>query len=104
MRGAARRGREFEIEIATLLRAASFRVVENAGVARPRQTDLYAQCEGLDLLVEVKNQQRKVDVSDIDALRSRLHRTTADVVGAIFTTSKLTAGAIKAIEADRTRE
>src|ERR1700738_355117 len=97
-------GREFENKVAELLRAGGFRVTSNAGAARPRQTDLYARGDGVDLLVEVKNRQRKVDISYIDSLRSRLHRTTGDVVGAIFTTSEVTHGVIKAIEQDRTRE
>jgi hypothetical protein len=45
-----------------------------------------------------------VDVSDIDDLRSRLRHVTPDVVGALFTTSGVTRGAIAEIEADRTRE
>lgn len=97
-------GRGFEIEIAQLLRAGGFRVTSNAGAARPRQTDIYARALGIDLLVEVKDKKRKVDVADIDDLRARLCRTAADVVGAIFTMSLITRGALRAIESDRTRE
>jgi Holliday junction resolvase len=104
MQHVANRGREFENKIAELLRVSGFRVTSNAGAARPRQTDLYAQGDGVDLLVEVKDRQRKVNVGDVDSLRSRLDRTAADVVGAIFTTSEVTKGVIKAIEVDRTRE
>jgi hypothetical protein len=98
------RGRDVESEVAALLRGAGLRVEVDVAAARPRQTDLYARGEGLDLLVEVKARKRKIDVSDVDALRSRLRRTTEDVVGAIFTTSGLTSGAIAEIESDRTRE
>jgi len=83
------RGRALEIEVAQFLRSAGFRTTTNAGAARPRQTDMYAQGDGVDLLVEAKDRERKVDVSDVDAMRSRLRRTTADVVGVIFTTSGL---------------
>jgi hypothetical protein len=62
------------------------------------------RADSFDLLVEAKNQKRKVDVSDIDDLRARLGRVSSDIVGAIFTTSGLTKAAIEAIESDRTRE
>ncbi|MGT2500184.1 restriction endonuclease [Bradyrhizobium guangxiense] len=104
MDSSAVRGHKFELEIAKLLRAAGFEVTLNAGAAAPRQTDLFAQGQSLDLLVEAKDRRRKVDVSDVDALRARLSRTASDVVGVIFSTSGLTRGATKAIEVDRTRE
>jgi hypothetical protein len=97
-------GHEFELEVAKFLQAAGFEVTPNAGAARPRQTDLFARGQSLDLLIEVKNRRHKVDVSDVDALRARLSRTASDVVGVIFSTSGLTKGALKAIEVDRTRE
>jgi Restriction endonuclease len=100
---AAARGREFEAEVAKFLRTAGFDVTPNAKTAKPRQTDLFAKGDNLDLLVEVKNQKRDLDVSDIDALRSRLDRTPPDIVGAIFTTSGLTKNAIAEIEKDRIR-
>ena len=97
-------GRGFEIEIEKLLKEGGFNATSNARAAHPRQTDIYARTPGLDLLVEVKDRKRKIDVADIDELRARLLRTASDVVGAIFTTSSITRGAIKAIESDRTRE
>jgi len=103
VKGAAARGREFEAEVADFLRSAGFDVTPNAKTAKPRQTDLFAKDDNLDLLVETKNQKRNVGVNDIDSLRSRLGRTTSDIVGAIFTTSGLTKGAIEEIEKDRTR-
>src|SRR6202008_234237 len=39
-----------------------------------------------------------------DALRSRLSRAPADVVGVVFSTSGLTKGAVEVIEANRSRE
>jgi Holliday junction resolvase len=104
MTGAAERGRKFEAEVAELFRAGGFRVDIDPGMAKPRQTDLCARTEGIDLLIEVKNRRRKVEVGDVDALRSRLSRTAADIVGVIFTTSGLSREAIKAIETDRRRE
>jgi hypothetical protein len=103
VKSAAARGRDFEAEVAKFLSAAGFDVTMNAKAARPRQTDLYAKRDGVDLLVEAKNQKRNIDVSDIDAIRSRLNRTPSDIIGAIFTTSRLTPRAVEAIETDRTR-
>jgi Holliday junction resolvase len=101
---ANRQGRKFEAEVAKLLRAAGFEVIENAGTAKPRQTDLFARGDGIDLLIEAKNRKHRIHVGDIDDLRSRLHRSPLDIVGVIFTTSKLTNEAIRAIESDRQRE
>jgi Holliday junction resolvase len=70
VKSAAARGRDFEAEVAKFLSAAGFDVTMNAKAARPRQTDLYAKRDGVDLLVEAKNQKRNIDVSDIDAIRS----------------------------------
>jgi Holliday junction resolvase len=100
----AARGREFESEVENFLRLAGFVVTPNAGAAKPRQTDLVAEGDEVTLSVEAKDRKRNVEVGDIDALRSRLNRTSPDFVGAIFSTSKLTRGAIEAIEADRSRE
>lgn len=104
MTSAAQRGYDFELVVSKLLRDSGFAVTRNARAARPRQTDIYATLDDLHLIVEVKNRRKKIDVSDIDAMRSRLARTPADVVGAIFTTSSLTANAIEVIETHRGRE
>ena len=98
------RGHNFETDVAALLRAGGFEVTSNAKAAKPRQTDLFARADDVDLLIEVKNRKRRIDVNDIDALRARLGRVASDIVGVIFTTSKLTRGAIRAIESDRQRE
>jgi hypothetical protein len=100
MQSSAPRGQEFEIRIAKLLRDSGFRVEPNAGIARPRQTDIFARAEGIDLLVEVKNRKQKIDVDDIDSLRSRLRRAPPDIVGAFFTTSNPTSGAIRELESN----
>jgi hypothetical protein len=97
-------GRALELEVLELLRNNGFRVHLDAKAARPRQTDIVALGKEMNLLIEVKDRQRSVDVNDIDSLRARLSRTTPDVIGMIFTTSSITAGAVKLIESDRTRE
>ena len=86
------------------MRAAGFIVTANAGSAMPRQTDIFAKGDEVDLLIEVKNRKRSIGIDDIDALRSRLNRVSTDIVGAIFTMSALTQGAIDSIESDRRRE
>jgi hypothetical protein len=97
-------GRALELEVLQLLRNSGFRAHLDAGAAKPRQTDIVAHGKGINLLIEVKDRKRSVDVGDIDNLRARLRRTTPDVIGIIFTTSSVTDGAIKEIESDRTRE
>lgn len=97
-------GREFEDAVEELLRSAGFEVFRNPGAASPRQSDLFARKNNIDLLVEAKNQKRKIDVSNIDDLRSRLNRMSPEVIGIIFTTSDLTKPAIQEIEMDRRRE
>ena len=96
-------GQALELEVLKLLEGAGFRAHRNARVANPRQTDILAQGNDLTLLVEVKDRKRIVDISDIDSLRSRLNRTTPEVIGVIFTTSAISRPAIKEIESNRTR-
>lgn len=96
-------GQALELEVLKLLEGAGFRATRNARIAKPRQTDLLAQGNDMTLLVEVKDRKRVLDINDIDSLRSRLNRTTPDVIGVFFTTSSISKTAIKEIENDRTR-
>ena len=95
--------REFENEVARFFERADFRVEINPGAARPRQTDLVAIDNRLKILVEVKNRSRNIDVGDIASLHDRLGRTTADFVGAIFSTSDISPEAASEIEQKRSR-
>jgi hypothetical protein len=97
-------GRDLELEVQDLLRGSGFRAKVDARPATPRQTDVFAEGNGLTLLVECKDRQRVVDISDIDSLRSRLDRTTSDMIGVIVTSSSISRAAIKEIENDRSRE
>jgi hypothetical protein len=99
-----RPGRELELEVQNLLRNSGFRAQIDARPANPRQTDVFAQGNDLTLLVEVKDRKRVVDINDIDGLRSRLGRTTPDMIGVIVTSSSISRSAIKEIESNRTRE
>lgn len=96
-------GQALELEMLELLKSAGFRAHRNARVARPRQTDILAEGNGMTLLVEVKDRKRRLNSDDIDGLRSRLNRTTPDVIGVFFTESDISRPAIKEIENDRTR-
>jgi hypothetical protein len=96
-------GLALEREVVQLLEGAGFRAHPNARVARPRQTDILAQGNDLTLLVECKDRKRVLNSDDIDSLRSRLNRTTPDVIGVFFTESDISRPAIKEIENDRTR-
>jgi hypothetical protein len=94
-------GQALELEVLELFKSAGFRAHRNARVARPRQTDILAQGHDLTLLVECKDRKRSLDINDIDSLRSRLNRTTPDVIGIIFTESAISRPAIKEIESNR---
>ena len=98
------KGRSFEQEVATILRDGGFQVTVNPGTARPRQTDLYARSDDLTLLVEAKNQKRRVGLPVVVDLRDRLARIAPDIIGVIVTSSAFTRDAVKAIESDRSRE
>jgi hypothetical protein len=69
--------------VAKPLRAAGFEVKANPKIARPRQTDLSARGDGIELLIEVKNQQRRADIGIVDSLRARLKSNT-HIVGVIL--------------------
>lgn len=91
-----RRGLDFQAALASLFEQAHFRVSENSGAARPRQTDLFAVRGQESYLVEAKWRKRKVaDVGDIDSLVARLNRVESAVVGLFFSVSGFSAEAIR---------
>ena len=93
----------FEALIQRLFEYAHFRVTRNAGAARPRQTDLVASHGNEDFLIEAKWQNDRVDIDDLDSLRSRLGRTASHVVGIFVSISGFTKTAIEGVGSDRTR-
>jgi hypothetical protein len=99
-----RRGYQYQKWLHELLTRAGFEVHANPQMAKPRQTDIYARRASHDYLIEAKWRQAPVDVSDIDALRSRLGRTPSDVIGCFFNLSDYRPTAISAVQDDRTRE
>jgi arsenate reductase (glutaredoxin) len=76
MTGSFARGREFEVEVAGFLTAAGFDVTTNAKSAKPRQTDLFAKSQDVDLLIEAKNQMA--------AQPSMIKRPVLNVDGKLF--------------------
>lgn len=84
-----------------MFRRLHFAVTHNAGVALPRQTDLLAVKLDDRYLVECKWRARPVDIADLDSLRSRLGRTTADVVGVLISMSGFGSEAIEAVRHER---
>src|SRR5574341_622812 len=100
----ASRGKALEKLLGKFLKTYGFKVNFNPKGARPRQSDLFAHFEDNSVLIEVKWQKRKVDVGDIDSLRSRLERSSIDIIGAIFSMSGFSKTAILEVERYRTRE
>jgi hypothetical protein len=96
--------RKFETEVGSSFIRAGYKVRQNPKTAGSRQIDAYAQNGQLRILIEAKAQKRNLTVKDVDEIRSRLSRTPADVVGALFTTSGISPGAIQEIEQDHARE
>ncbi len=100
---ARRRGREFERIVQRLLEASRFRVRPNPGVARPRQTDIFASHLREEFVVEGKWQSEPFDIGDIDNVRSRLRRTPSHIGALVFSMSGFTKSAVNDVETDRER-
>ena len=104
VRDQQKKANEFERLLGRLLFDSGFEILQNPKAASPRQTDLFARRHGHDFLIEVKWLSRKIDISHIDALRSRLRRIPSDVVGCIFSMSDYTVSAVNEVERNRDRE
>ena len=98
------RGYQFQRWLRDVLLRSGFEVHANPRTARPRQTDLYARRDTRDYLIEAKWQRSKIDIADIDALRSRIDRTPSDVIGCIFSLADYSESAIEAVTDRRDRE
>lgn len=98
-----RRGYRFQEFIAELFRAAQFEVTPNAGAAKPRQTDLVARRGADGYLVETKWEKKKASSADIDALLSRLRRTSNELTGVFFSNAGYTTDAVELVRHERAR-
>jgi hypothetical protein len=98
-----RRGYGLEKLVARLLRHAHFRVKPNAGIAKPRQTDVVAEGGGHVFLVETKWTTRSSSIAEIDALKARLENTHSSVVGVLISIGGFSLNAIEAVGSHRDR-
>ncbi len=98
------RGILFQEFLRHLLVESRFEVHANPRIAKPRQSDLFANRDDLDFLIEAKWLTKKIDVSDIDDLRVRLNRVPGNFIGCLFSMSEYTTSAILEVERDRQRE
>jgi hypothetical protein len=76
-----KRGAELERFVADVFRQHHFTVRLSPGVARPRQTDVFASRAAELYLIECKWRRDKANIDDLDSLRSRLRRTDSRVIG-----------------------
>jgi hypothetical protein len=98
-----RRGKDFERLLQRAFQLAHFEVKLNPRIARPRQTDLSARYGVHRYLLEAKWQTAKTDVDVLDSLRSRLDRTSPDVVGVLVSVTGFTTTVLEQVERERQR-
>ncbi len=98
-----RRGYGLEKLVARMFRGAHFRVKPNAGMAKPRQTDVVAEGGSHVFLVEAKWTTRPASIAEIDSLKARLVNTHSTVIGVLVSISGFSAKAIEAVETRRDR-
>ncbi|MEV3979298.1 restriction endonuclease [Nonomuraea sp. NPDC049758] len=102
---AHQRGQQLEELLERLFQQAHFRVHRNAGIARPRQTDLVASYGDRWYLIEAKWENTPAGVDVFDAVRSRLERAaSAAVIGVIVSVSGFTATVREQVTQYRGRE
>ncbi|WP_406172827.1 restriction endonuclease [Streptomyces sp. NBC_00996] len=88
---AQRRGYKLEDLLEQAFRQAHFRVIRNAGIASPRQTDLVARYGDTRYLIEAKWEKSPADINVLDTVRSRMGRAASStVIGVIVSVSGFT--------------
>lgn len=97
------RGYAFQEFIAEVFRAVGFDVTPNAGTAQPRQTDLVARRGDEAYLIETKWENRRAGSDAVDALHSRLQRTSSELIGALFAYAGFSTGAVDVVRQARHR-
>ncbi|TDB90729.1 restriction endonuclease [Actinomadura sp. 7K534] len=101
---AHQRGRRFEELLERLFQQAHFCVDRDPSAAAPRQTDLVARYGDTWYLIEAKWQNAPVDVSVLDAVRSRMDRTASrTAIGVIISVSGFTESAVEDLRRYRNR-
>jgi Holliday junction resolvase len=97
----AKRGAELERFVADVFRQHHFTVRLNAGVARPRQTDVLASRASDIYLIECKWRSDKANIDDLDSLRSRLRRTDGRAVGILVSVPGFSGSVLHDVEHHR---
>src|SRR5215831_8644417 len=95
------RGYQLESLVQALFQTAHYRVLRNAGIARPRQTDLTATNGRDTYLIETKWESGEVDIDAVDGLRARLSRTHSTVIGVFISIGGFTRSVIEDVETRR---
>ncbi|MGW4441916.1 restriction endonuclease [Streptomyces sp. NPDC004682] len=104
MSSAHRRGLALEKMLERLFQRAHFRVQRNAGVAKPRQTDLLAGYGESRYVIEAKWEKSPVGVNTFDTVRARMERAVPNTVGVIVSISGFTDTVIKQVVEYRGRQ
>ncbi len=95
------RGYQLESLVQSLFQTAHYRVLRNAGMARPRQTDVTATNGRETYLIETKWESKEVDIDAIDGVRARLSRTHSTVIGVLVSIGGFTRSVVDDVEAKR---
>ncbi|MGW1160521.1 restriction endonuclease [Streptomyces sp. NPDC002519] len=100
---AHQRGHKLEELLERAFTKAHYRVIHNAGIAKPRQTDFAVTSRSERYLVEAKWEKGPIDVSVVGGIRDRMSRTDASVVGVLMTVSDINSEAAQDIVVRRDR-
>jgi len=95
------RGKQFEKMLADLMHVEGCEVSLNSVAAKPRQTDFAINCAEGTFLAEAKWKKGRVDVGDIDSLRSRIRRGVPGTWGCIFSMSDYSKTALDELSRDK---
>ncbi|WP_239158243.1 restriction endonuclease [Streptomyces sp. SID13726] len=99
-----RRGYKLEELLEQAFRRAHFRVTRNAGIARPRQTDLVARYGDTRYLIEAKWEKSPADIDVLDSVRIRMDRTASStVIGVIVSVNGFTETVVDDVRQRRDR-
>ncbi|MGH3628071.1 MAG: restriction endonuclease [Sciscionella sp.] len=96
------RGKEFENLLGDLLELEGFRVWHNPRSATPRQTDLAIEFDQFAFLIEAKWKNKKIDIADLDNLRSRLRRAAPTTWGCFLSISEYNPRLLRDLKEHRT--
>jgi hypothetical protein len=95
------RGKQFEKLLADLMGVEGCEVSLNSAAAKPRQTDFAINCVEGPFMAEAKWKKGRVDVGDIDSLRSRIRRGVPGTWGCLFSMSDYSKTALDELLRDK---